>query len=181
MTAGKRLPFVARLIVALFSISISVLWLAQAASAQSIAISDTADTNLTIGPGDTIEIGIVASISDAVAAPSTATVTLVNPVVQLPVSCANGSSQTITINLSSQSWDVPQDVTTWSSPNSVYQGQATAPSTLCGGQTGMTGVATMTGTFGFVCQKSQACCHQVCFQFCHRHQHRGSWFGNTLS
>jgi hypothetical protein len=165
-------PVNARLIVALFVASVSALWLAPASSAQSLTMTGPT-SNLTVNPGDTIEAGYEVAISKSPHA--TDTVSMTNAVVRVSVSCPNGSSESITINLGSQSVTVPADGNGWSPGN--YQGTK-APSTLCGGHPGKTNGATLMGTYGHSCHKrgdeSNDDCHRDhCFRFHVRNHHNG--------
>src|ERR1700682_4444870 len=88
------------IVVALFVASISAFWLAPTSNAQSLMMTGST-RNLTVSPGDTIEAGYEVAIPKSPHA--TDTVAMTNAVVRVSVSCPNGSSQTITINLGSQS------------------------------------------------------------------------------
>jgi len=148
MKAKTTFPFETRVIVALLVASISALWLAPAASAQSVVIAGPTG-NLTVNPGDTIEAGYEVAIGKSFHPEDTVSVT--SAVVRVSVNCTNGGSQTITINIGSQPVSVTADTTAWSPSDSTYQGQTKVPSTLCGGKQGTTKGATFTATFGHSC------------------------------
>ena len=161
------------IVVALFVASISAFWLAPTSNAQSLMMTGST-RNLTVSPGDTIEAGYEVAIPKSPHA--TDTVAMTNAVVRVSVSCPNGSSQTITINLGSQSVTVPADGNDWSPGN--YQGQTNAPSTLCGGHPGKTNGATLMGTYGHSCHNREHgsgddCHHDHCFRFHIRDHHNG--------
>lgn len=175
MNRRKTFPFDVRVIVALFVASVLALWLAPASNAQSLTMTGST-SNLTVSPGDTIAAGYEVTISKSRHA--TDTVSMTSGVVRVSVSCPNGSSQTITINLGSQSVTVPADGNGWSPSDSTYQGQTKAPSTLCGGHPGKTNGATFMGTFGHSCHKrehesDEDCHHDHCFRFHIRDHHDG--------
>jgi hypothetical protein len=176
MKARKTFPFDAGVIVALLVASISALWLTPAASAQSIVLAGRTG-NLTVSPGDTIEAGYEVAIGKSFHPEDTVSVT--SAVVRVSVSCPNGSSQTITINIGSQSVSVPADVHAWSPGDSIYQGQTKAPSTLCGGQQGRTNGATFMASYGHSCHlRAYETDHDCrdndhCFRFHIRCHHSG--------
>jgi hypothetical protein len=177
--ARKNSLFGTRVTPALVIASISALWLAPAASAQSVIMTGSTN-NITVSPGDTIEAGYQVSVPKS--HHPVETVSPTTAVVRVPVNCPNGSSQTITINLSSQSVTVPADSIAWSPGGKVYQGQTKAPSTLCGGKQGSTKGATFMATFGHACharnhESEEDCCHQHHFRF-HIHRHHKGNGGN---
>jgi hypothetical protein len=172
MNARTTFPLDARVIVALFIASLLALWLAPATSAQSVIMAGST-SKITVNPGDTIEAGYEVAIAKAPHPADTVSVT--NAVVRVSVNCPNGSSQTLNINLASQSVLVPADSNDWSPGGSVYQGRARAPSNLCGGQQGSTNGATFMATFGHEChQGNKDCCHEHCFRFHVRCYHNGN-------
>jgi hypothetical protein len=180
-----RIPFLldVRVIRALLVASLSTIWLAPAASAQTVILAGSMDSKLPVSPGDTVAVGYEVALADASPSPTATMVSVTNAVVQLSVSCPNGKSQTITIKLPSQSFSVSANNNSWVPSDSVYQGQTTVPSTLCGGHQGTTNGATFMATSGFSCHENsvEGCCHNVCFRFHHRHHHDGDDEGGTFS
>jgi hypothetical protein len=173
MNPRKTFPFDGRVIVALLVTLVSALWLGPTLNAQSLTMTGPT-SNLIVSPGDTIEAGYEVAISKSPHA--TDTVSMTNAVVRVSVSCPDGSSQSITINLGSQSVTVPANGTGWSP--GIYQGQTKALSTLCGGRPGKTNGATLMGTYGHSCRRradeSGDDCHRDhCFRFRVRNHHNG--------
>jgi hypothetical protein len=169
MKVRKQFQFVARVIPALLIASISALWLVPPASAQGTAvISGTVDRHH-ISPGDVLHLGYEVAITDTDPTPTTVSVT--NTIMQLSVSCPNGASQTITINAPTQSFLVRANTTSWFPSADTYEGQARAPSTLCGGKGGTESAVTFTTKYAYSCKSNSngGCCHNVCFQMHHKH------------
>jgi len=178
MKDNKRFPIVHTIAVLLVAVS-SALWLAPATHAQTAVLTSTTDSGDAVSPGDIIEVGYEVSINDTTGSPTATTVTVTGAVGQIIVACPKGGSQTLTVNLAAQSYAIPANTTTWASSDSVYLGEATAPSNLCGGQQGTESSATFTANYGFSCQKNSdefGCCHNICFRFHHRHHHQGREF-----
>jgi hypothetical protein len=101
-------------------------------------ISGSMEGNLPINPGDTVKAGYDFTIPGSHPAD---TITAITGNVTLPVSCPDGSVQTLTITLPNQSYAVPQNDSSWfpsgdQKSSLVYQGSVTAPVTLCGGLQG---------------------------------------------
>ena len=159
MKAKTTFPFDIRVIVVLLVASISALWLAPAASAQSVVMAGPTG-NLTVSPGDTIEAGYEVAVGQSFHPEDTVSVT--SAVVRVSVNCTNGGSQTITINIGSQPVSVTADTTAWSPSDSTYQGQTMVPSTLCGGKQGTANGATFTATFGHSCHLRKDESHKDC-------------------
>ncbi len=104
----------------------------------SATISGSMEGNLAINPGDTVKAGYNFTIPGSHPANI---ITAISGNVTLPVSCPNGSTQTLTIDLPRQSYNVAQNDNRWfpsgnQSSSLVYQGSVTAPTTLCGGVQG---------------------------------------------
>lgn len=176
MNEKKQFPMVMRVILAVFIASVSALWLAPNARAQSVALTSTTDSGDAISPGDIVEVGYEVSINDSVPSPIATTISVTNAVGQIMVGCPNGSSQTLTVNLTAQSYSVPANTATWASSDTVFLGSVTAPSNLCGGNQGTETSANFTANWGFSCQHNspqEGCCHNVCIRFHHRHHHHG--------
>lgn len=168
-------PVNARVIGALFVASVSALWLAPTSNAESVIVAGST-SKLTVNPGDTIEAGYEVAIAKTTHPAETVSVT--SAVVRVSVSCPDGSSETININLPSQPVSMPADSINWSPGDSTYQGQAKVPSTLCGGRQGSTNGATLMVTFGHTCHAREHesdgdCCHEHCFRFHFRSHHNG--------
>jgi hypothetical protein len=191
MKSRTRLQFTTNVIVALFIASVLTMWLAPAASAQTVTIPSSMDNNEPIGPGDTVEAGFQITTGDSNSGATTVSVT--GAIAHIAVRCPNGSSQTITINFPSQSLSVPNNNKGWFPPSdNTYQGKTTAPSNLCGGKQGRTNGTVFTATFGEKCDDrsgdnrdrsgdNHPCCQPVCFRFHDRFHdsHKGSDSGGS--
>ncbi len=168
MNSREQSLFEGRVVVILLIAAIAALCLAPAASAQgTVVISGSVDGSF-IHPGDTISLGYEVAITDN--NPGPATVSLTNTIMQLAVRCPNGSFQTITINPPAQSFLVPAN-NNWLPSDSTYEGQKTAPSTLCQGKGGVENAIIFTTPFTLSCHanSAQGCCHTVCFRMHHKH------------
>lgn len=195
MNAKKRFPFDARVMVLLL-VAISALWLTPSASAQSVLMAGSTN-NVTVNPGDTIEAGFEVALGNN---PHPAdTVSVSNAVIRVSVNCPDGSSQTLNVNIPSQSVSVPANSNNWSSGGGVYQGRTTAPSNLCGGKQGRTTGATLMANFGDEChggeggggesatkkgdhEGDKGCCEEEhCFRFHVRRHHNGDDSGDEVS
>src|ERR1700676_3122174 len=136
MNTRTRLQVVAQWIAILFTVVISTLWLAPAASAQTVTITSSMGINTPISPGDTVQAGFQVASGDATSGAVTVSVT--GATGHISVGCPDGSTQTITINFPSSSVQVPAKNNAWfPSANNTYQGKAIAPSNLCGGKGGV--------------------------------------------
>jgi hypothetical protein len=149
--------------------SISSLWLAPAVSAQqTVVVTDPGDQDI-LNPGDDIQVGFQVSVPDAGSTETSVSIT--GAVLQLSYSCADGGSQTITINAPAQIILAPANYTGWNpTSTATYVAEWNAPSNFCGGKGGReTGGIS---TFNYQCGDQQGHCHEVCFRHHHRHHHR---------
>jgi len=178
MNAKKLFRFDASLILPLLIASIPAFWLTPSANAQGTVVVPGVVDGVTVSPGDTIELGYEISIADPDNTPTTVSVT--GATFQLIVACANGGSQTITINPAAQSFVIPGSSSAYFPSDTTFEGSTTAPSNLCGGQGGTESAVTLTANYGFTCHRNyqnsrEPCCHKICFRHHHRHHHQGAW------
>ena len=204
MTSRIRFVLQTRAIVALLIGAMSALWIAPAANAQSVILAGSMDNNLTVKPGDTIAVGYEVSLADAGPSSEGMTISVTSGVAQVSIRCSNGTSQTLNVNIPAQSYSVAANIRNWSSSDSIYLGQMTAPSNLCGGRPGTTWGARFTCTFSYICHGNSGgghgdsdrghgssgwghgdpdpgCCHNVCFRFHCQYNHRGGTFSDKSS
>jgi hypothetical protein len=197
----KRVVSTARIIAGLLGIGVVALCM-PAVYAQTVMIGDSMDRGLPVHPGDTIRAGYQVSLDDhGNRSGGAATLSVTNSVVIVTVKCSNGKQddddkdhgkgndkqdknhgpdhETITINLSPRTFAIPANGN-FSSPENDYQGQAKAPSNLCGGKGGTTDGATFSANSAFTCHAnaSEGCCHKVCFRFHVLYNNRGGTFSH---
>ena len=173
MNARKKLLFAGLVIVALLMAALSALWLAPDASAQAptVIIPGILD-NYVIHPGDTISLGYEVAITSPNPDPTTVSVT--NTIMRLHIVCLNGSTETLNINVPTQSFQVPANNQNWQPSDSTFEGKTTVPSTFCGGLGGVEDDDTFSTDENETCHSNsaQGCCHSMCFR--HHHKHHDS-------
>jgi hypothetical protein len=169
MNLRKQFRFVTPGHQALLIASILAFWLVPPASAQGTVVISGAVDNLHVSPNDILFFGYEVAVTDS--DPTSTTVSVTNTTVQLSVSCPNGGSQIITLNVPTQSFMVPAHTTNWFPSDNIYQGQTAMPPTLCGGKAGTETALTFKTNFTYTCKSGfgQDCCHKVCFRMRHKH------------
>ena len=163
MYIRKPLPFATLLILVVLTL-ISALCLVPAASGQSTnTIVLTGPGGQTIHPGDTVAAAYQASIADPNSIADTIAVT--SSTLSVSVACPNGKSQVFSLTGPTASIDIPANSSAWY-PSTPVTRQGNAPSTLCGGNAGVTNGLTLTTTDGMTCHanSAQGCCHSVCMK-----------------
>ena len=165
MNPRKQSRFNGSVIVALFISLISALYLVPPASAQGTVVIPGLLDNAPVHPGDTFSLIYQVAINDPNSISNT--VSEINTVMQISVSCPNGSSQTITVNAPAQSLVIPANNRNWVPAAGA---QTTVPSTLCGGNTGVETAVTFTTNSTVTCNanSAQGCCHTLCTRFTHQ-------------
>jgi hypothetical protein len=174
MNSGGRFSFDGRVVVILLIATIAALCFAPAASAQATVVIAGLVDRSTVKPGDKISLRYEVALTDNNSDQTTVSIT--NTKMSLSVRCPNGSFQAIMINPSARSFLVPANSNNnWLPSDSTYEGQTTAPATLCGGKPGVETAVIFTTLSKVTCRANsvQGCCHTVCFRMCHKHEGNG--------
>jgi len=165
MNARKQYLFGCHVIVGLLVAMILALSFAPAASAQGV-VTISGKAGETVHPGDSFHLIYQVAITN----PNSISVTVseINTVMHLSVSCPNGSSQTISVNAPAESLVIPANNSNWIP--SPAQAETTVPSTLCGGNAGVVSAVTFTSSSTVTCNanSAQGCCHNFCTRFTHQ-------------
>jgi hypothetical protein len=182
MLARISFPCSVRLLLGLVAAVLSTLWLAPSAKAQTVTMPSSMNNNSPIYPGDTFQVGFQVEIADDTSGGTTVSVTGASA--QVSVSCPSGNNQTLTVNIPAQSVYLSGYQSGWSPSSNTYQGQITAPSSLCGGQQGRINGIVFTATYGQKCdgdndRDDQECCHIICFRFRDQCDHHGQLWGGS--